>query len=128
MSLLLDTHLLLWGVNQPIRLSAATRLLLADRNNQFVFSAASMWEIAIKRALGRADFAVDPRMLRRNLLDSGFRELTITSEHGMWVANLPLLHRDPFDRLLIAQATVEGITLLTSDSLVSQYPGPIRLV
>jgi PIN domain nuclease of toxin-antitoxin system len=81
--------------------------------------------VAIKRGLGRADFQVDARLLRRGLLDNGYSELPIISDP---TESLPLINKDPFDRILVAQATVEGITLLTIDSLVSQYPGPIRKV
>jgi PIN domain nuclease of toxin-antitoxin system len=82
----------------------------------------------MKRGLGRDDFKVDPRLLRRGLLDNGYSELPIISDHVIAVDSLPLIHTDPFDRILVAQATVEGVTLLTIDSLVSQYPGPIRAV
>jgi len=82
----------------------------------------------IKRGLGREDFAVDARLLRRGLLDNGYSELPIVSEHVVAIDSLPPIHKDPFDRILVAQATVEGVTLLTNDSLVSQYPGPIRTV
>ena len=84
-----------------------------------------LWEVAIKRGLGRTDFQVDARLLRRGLLDNGYSELPIISDP---TESLPLINKDPFDRILVAQATVEGITLLTIDSLVSQYPGPIRKV
>ena len=128
MMLLLDTHLLLWASGQPERLSAEVRGLLEDANNEPVFSAASLWEIAIKRGLGREDFRVEPRLLRRGLLDNGYRELAVTSEHAVAVESLPPLHKDPFDRMLLAQALTEGITLLTADALVAQYPGPVRRV
>ena len=128
MKLLLDTHLLLWAAGNPDRLSAAARALIEESENDLFFSAASLWEIAIKRNLGRDDFRVDPRVLRRSLLDNGYRELPITSEHAVAVDTLPSIHKDPFDRIITAQATVEGITLLTSDPLVAQYPGPVRLV
>jgi PIN domain nuclease of toxin-antitoxin system len=128
MKLLLDTHLLLWAAGEPRRLSKAARALIDDPDNELLFSAASLWEVAIKRGLGRKDFKVDARLLRRGLLDNGYRELPILSDHVVATESLPLIHRDPFDRILVAQATVEGITLLTIDSLVSQYPGPIRTV
>ena len=92
------------------------------------FSAASIWEIAIKNGLGRADFKVDVSVLRRSLLDNGYAELTINSEHAVYLKSLPPIHKDPFDRILIAQSSVEGITLLTSDELVAQYGGSIRKV
>lgn len=128
MKLLLDTHLLLWSAGEPARLSAEARGLIEDPANEPWFSAVSLWEIAIKRGLGRADFKADPRILRRGLLDNGYGELPMNSEHAVAIDGLPHLHKDPFDRILIAQAMVEGILLLTADSQVSQYPGPIRLV
>lgn len=128
MKLLLDTHLLLWAAGEPKRLPAVARKLILDPNNEPVFSVASLWEIVIKRGLGRADFRVDPYLLRRGLLDNGYCELAITGEHTLAVDRLPLIHRDPFDRLLVAQALVEGVTLLTADPLLAQYPGPVRRV
>lgn len=128
MKLLLDTHLLLWAAGEPDRLSADAHALIGAQENELFFSAASLWEIAIKRGLGRADFQVDARLLRRGLLDNGYSELPIGSEHVVAVESLPLLHKDPFDRILVAQATVEGVILLTADSLVAQYPGPVRKV
>jgi len=128
MKLLLDTHLLLWAAGLPNRLSAGTRRLIEQPGNELLFSAASIWEVAIKRGLGRTDFQADPRLLRRGLLDNGYTELPISSHHVVAIDSLPPIHKDPFDRLLVAQATVEGITLLTSDSVVSEYPGPIRMV
>ena len=109
MKLLLDTHLLLWAAGSPDRLSAAARPLLEDPLNELLFSAASLWEIVIKRGLGRSDFQVDARVLRRGLLDNGYQELAITSEHTVSIDSLPPIHKDPFDRILVAQATVEGI-------------------
>jgi PIN domain nuclease of toxin-antitoxin system len=129
MKLLLDTHLLLWAAGEPKRLSKQARTLIDNPGNELLFfSAASLWEVAIKRGLGRGDFKVDARLLRRGLLDNGYIELPIVSDHIVATESLPPIHRDPFDRVLVAQATVEGITLLTIDSLVSQYPGPIRTV
>ena len=128
MKLLLDTHLLIWVAGFPERLPVEARELIEDKDNDLFFSAASLWEVAIKSALGREDFAVDARLLRRGLLDNGYGELPVASEHAVAIDGLPPIHKDPFDRLLIAQSTVEGIALLTADSLVSQYPGPIRKV
>ena len=128
MKLLLDTHLLLWAAGAPRRLPAAARKLLDDPGNEPLFSAASLWEIAIKRSLGREDFRVDPRLLRRGLLENGYAELPITGEHASAVDDLPRLHKDPFDRMLIAQAMVESVTLLTADPQLARYPGPIRRV
>ena len=128
MKLLLDTHVLLWAVENSERLLEDARTLLNGPENQLVFSAASIWEITVKRSLGRDDFQVDPRVLRRGLLDNGYSELAITSEHALAVDTLPPLHKDPFDRILLAQAMVEGIILLTSDSVVAEYPGPVQKV
>lgn len=128
MKLLLDTHLLLWVAGTPDRLSEKARALISSTDNELFFSAASLWEIAIKRGLGRSDFKVDARVLRRGLLDNGYSELPIGSEHAVAIDSLPMIHKDPFDRILVSQATVEGITLLTVDALVSQYPGPIQQV
>jgi PIN domain nuclease of toxin-antitoxin system len=128
MRLLLDTHLLLWAAGEPGRLPAAARRLLRAPGNDLIFSAASIWEVAIKRTLSRNDFRVDPRLLRRGLLENGYSELPIGSDHALGIDLLPPLHKDPFDRILIAQATVEGVTLLTADPLVAQYPGPVHRV
>jgi PIN domain nuclease of toxin-antitoxin system len=125
---LLDTHLLLWAAGQPERLSTGARSMLENPSNQLLFSAASLWEVSIKNGLGRDDFSVNPRLLRRGLLDNGYVELPITSEHTVSLDNLPSIHKDPFDRLLIVQAMVEGVTLLTSDALVARYSGSIILV
>ena len=128
MKLLLDTQLLLWAAGQPERLSAAARKLLNNPRNELLFSAASLWEIAIKSTLGRDDFRVEPRVLRRGLLDNGYTELPITSQHAVSIDGLAPLHKDPFDRLLLAQALTEGVTLLTADPQLARYAGPVRKV
>lgn len=128
MRLLLDTHLLLWAAGEPDKLSTRAKTLMEDQDNVLVFSAASLWEITIKTGLGRADFQVDPHLLRRGLIENGYEELPITSQHALAVGQLPDVHRDPFDRILVAQATVEGLLLLTHDPLVKAYPGPIEAV
>ena len=127
MKLLLDTHLLLWAAAGD-GLSAKAVAMIGDPANILAFSPASIWEVAIKNRLGRDDFRADPHLLRRGLLDNGYEELPITSEHAVAVAGLPNLHRDPFDRMLVAQAKVEGVTLLTSDTQLTAYPGPIQQV
>jgi PIN domain nuclease of toxin-antitoxin system len=126
--LLLDTQLLLWAAGQPDRLSPRARKLLANPDHELLFSAASLWEIASKRTLGRDDFRVEPRLLRRGLLDNGYLELAVTSQHAVSIDALPSLHRDPFDRLLLAQAITEGITLLTADAQLARYGAPVRKV
>lgn len=128
MKLLLDTQLLLWAAGQPERLSSRARRQLSDPDNELLFSAVSLWEITIKTSLGRDDFRVEPRVFRRGLIDNGYVELPITSEHAVNVDSLPPLHKDPFDRLLVAQALVEGITLLTADAQLARYRGPVRKV
>ena len=127
MKLLLDTHLLIWAADSIERVPVGARALMADQDNELLFSVASIWEVAIKRGLNRPDFQVDARMLRRGLIDNGYCELPILSEHVVTIDALPLIHKDPFDRLLIAQAMVEGITLLTDDATLTQYSGPVRL-
>lgn len=128
MKLLLDTHLLLWAADSFERLPPDAQALMSVPDNELFFSVASLWEIAIKRGLGRDDFKVDARVLRRCLLDNGYSELSILSEHAVAIDTMPPIHKDPFDRLLVAQATVEGITLLTVDPKVAEYPGPVRRV
>ena len=128
MKLLLDTQILLWAAGHPKRLSTAARKLLDDPRNELLFSAVSLWEIAIKNTLGREDFRVEPRLLRRGLLDNGYGELPITSQHAVSIDSLPHLYKDPFDRLLLAQALCEGVTLVTANTQLARYPGPVRKV
>jgi len=126
MRLLLDTHLLVWAMGDPERLPAGCAAMLEDPSNSLVFSVASLWELVIKQALGRPDFNLEPSLLRQALLGGGWQELPIEASHALAVSQLPPLHRDPFDRLLLAQAQVEGLLLLTADSRLSLYPGPVR--
>jgi PIN domain nuclease of toxin-antitoxin system len=128
MRLIVDTHILLRAASQPDQLSTEARTLLDDLLNELIFSAASIWEVAIKRGLGRDDFLIDPRQFRRGLLENGYTELPITSQHAAAVDQLPAIHKDPFDRILVAQALTEGITLLTGDPIVALYPGPVRKI
>lgn len=128
MKLLLDTHLLLWALQDSPRLSAEARALIEEEENILLFSAISMAEVAIKNALRRPDFEIDPHIVRRTLMDDGYLELPLTGAHAVAVAGLPPIHKDPFDRLLVAQAVVEGITLVTENAVVGQYAGPVRLV
>ena len=128
MRLLLDTHLLLWIVFKQERLSPRAARMIGDEENTLIFSTISLVEIAIKHAFGRQSFRVDPAVMRRALLDSGYEELPVLGEHAVAVTDLPPLHKDPFDRLLVAQAKAEGITLLTSDRIIADYPGPIQRV
>jgi PIN domain nuclease of toxin-antitoxin system len=128
MHLLLDTHILLWAAGMPERLSNQAVDLIQNPNNRLLFSAANIWEITIKRGLGRSDFRVEPEVLRRGLLEHGYEELAITSTHALAVGHLPAIHKDPFDRMLVAQAGSEGLLLLTADEVVAKYPGPIRRI
>lgn len=125
---LLDTHLLLWAAYRGRQLSPAASALLADESNEFVFSATSIWESAIKAKKRPDTFLVDPSALRMALLRLAFKELHLTSEHGAATAKLPLLHRDPFDRILVAQALVEGLTLVTADRQLTLYDVPVLFV
>ncbi len=128
MSLLLDTHVLLCAAATPDRLPTGARRRIEDTSEQPYFSAASIWEVAIKHGLGRADFRADPHLLRKGLLEHGYRELAVTGAHAAAVALLPPIHRDPFDRLLVAQAQLEAFTLFTADERVGRYPGPIQVI
>jgi len=128
MKFLLDTHILLWASASPQQLSSAAKKLIEEPEHELFFSAASLWEIVIKNNLGREDFQVNVHVLKRGLIDNGYTELAIISEHVVAIDNLPCIHKDPFDRILIAQAITEGIILLTTDAIVAQYPGSIRRV
>ena len=125
MNLLFDTHVLLWAAGSPERISRRVRTLIENRENGLVFSVASIWEIVIKRSLGRRDFRVDPQRLRRKLVENGYDELPIGGEHVLGVAALPAVHQDPFDRLLLAQAIHEGLALVTADRALARYPASI---
>ncbi len=122
MNLLLDTQVLLWAAFESTKLPPRMQRAIGDPENTVYFSSTAIWETGIKFAAGREDFQYDPRALRRNALRHGYMELAITGEHALQVASLPLLHQDPFDRILIAQAQFEGFTLLTVDGLVRRYP------
>ena len=128
MNLLLDTHVLLWAAGEPYRLPAKARSMIEDPTSELVYSAVSLWEVAIKNSLGRDDFRVDPRVLRRGLLEHNYTELVVTGAHAVAVTTLPPVHKDPFDRLLVAQAQIEGMTLLTVDEVVGRYPGPVQFL
>jgi PIN domain nuclease of toxin-antitoxin system len=125
---LLDTHLLLWAAGVPERLSPIARELIEDETSGLMFSSAAPWEVAIKSAIGRADFEVDARLFRRGLLENGYTELPIDSRHAVATLELPDLHKDPFDRIQVAQARVEGLVLLTTDPILAGYGSPVQLV
>jgi PIN domain nuclease of toxin-antitoxin system len=128
MKLLLDTHILLRAAGQPDKLSPSAQELLLDSRNTLFFSSASIWEVVIKRGIGRDDFKVDPYRLRKMLVMNHYIELAITSEHVLKVDTLPLLHKDPFDRILIAQARSEGMLLVTVDTAIIRYKESIQMV
>ena len=125
--MLLDTHLMLWAALQPDRLPARAARLIGARNSAVAFSVASLWEVAIKSSMGRADFTVDATELRRWLLVEGFAELGILPAHVLRAARLPWHHRDPFDGLLLAQAEIEGMVLWTADARLKAYGAMVRL-
>ncbi len=116
---------MLWAAATPERLSPRAVAYLEARDNRLIFSAASLWEVAIKAVLGRSDFTVDPRRLRQGLIDNGYEELPLTGAHAL--ADLPWIHKDPFDRILIAQARVEGVTFLTADATLARYGAPVEV-
>lgn len=119
MSLLLDTHVFLWWIGEPARLSDDARAAIADPQTLVYVSAASAWEISIKRALGRVDLRDEE--FSYGIRESGFAELNVTVEHSLVAGALPPHHRDPFDRMLVAQATVEGLRLVTHDRVITAY-------
>ena len=126
MRILLDTHLLIWSALD--RLPAAAARFFEDKANTLLFSPVSVWEVAIKHGLGRADFTVDPSFFYCGLLSAGYQELSITGRHALLVSTLPQLHKDPFDRILLAQAASEGIPFLTVDRRLAQHPGSVIFV
>jgi len=128
MRLLLDTHLLLWMAGPSERLSPTARRMIEDPANDLVFSVISIWEAVVKTSRKRPDFVVDPEAFRTNLIANSLREIQVTGEHALALMTLPPIHRDPFDRMLVAQAMSENLTLLTSDDQLARYPGPIRQV
>lgn len=125
MKLLLDTHMLVWAIMRPELLPKKAGQLIDDPENEPYFSPVSLWEATIKHGKGLPDFDVDARVLRRHSLDDGYHELPITGAHATAVGDLPSIHKDPFDRLLLAQAKSEGILLLTSDDILAKYPVPL---
>lgn len=125
---LVDTHLLLWNVYGSRKLPSRVARLFRDGRHQFFYSAASLWEIAIKAARGREDFVADTAAIRDTLEANGFHELPVAGQHAVALATLPPIHADPFDRMLIAQAIVEPMVLITADARLAAYPGTIEVV
>lgn len=128
MRLLFDTHILLWAATSPEKLPQKALGMLEDLAVTPLYSSASIWEVAIKARLGRQDFQIDPRLWRAGLNENGYDELCIESGHALLAGELPLIHKDPFDRILVAQAKAEGVMLITSDPQLAEYDGPIELV
>jgi len=126
--LLLDTHLLLWASAAAERLPAGVYERLADADNTLAFSVVSLWEVVLKAARLKKELGIEPRLFRQEWLDAGYREVAVTGDHVIAVARLPPLHKDPFDRLLIAQAEVEGAVLLTADAEMAPYGKPVQLI
>ncbi len=125
---LLDTQLLIWMAFSPEQLPSTLIPDLEDRQQRFFVSVVSLWEVAIKRSLNRPDFQLDAAVLRQQLQREGFEELPIRAEHCLAVQHLPWHHKDPFDRLLIAQAQQEQIQLLSCDQSLSQYGTSVTLL
>ncbi len=128
MKFLLDTHLMVWLLTSPERVSSAAFEWRAQEDSVLHFSTISIWEVVVKSALKRADFNVDAAQLNETLIEAGYMNVPVQSIHALTVRTLPPIHKDPFDRMLIAQAASEGLVLLTADAQLGGYPGPIRLV
>lgn len=122
MRLLLDSHVLLWWFDGGEQLGETTRSAIGDPGNQALVSAATLWELSIKQSVGKLVVDVD---LREHAVEQGFEELPVTGRHALAVRDLPRHHRDPFDRMLVAQAGLEGLTLVTADRLLSAYDVPV---
>lgn len=122
MNYLLDTHIVLWLAREPNKLSKQIIEILENLDNQIYFSSINLWEIALKNSLGKSGFQYDVVKLKILLLENGFLELPVTSNHAPAIATLPFIHKDPFDRMLIAQAMTENICLITDDDKILQYP------
>lgn len=122
MRLLVDTHCWLWQLLSPVRLNAEAADLLSDPENEVFLSVASMWEIVIKHELGKLALPDPPaRYIPERLGSLGYRTLSIEPAHALHVGTLPAHHKDPFDRILVAQAQVEGMTIVTADRIVTRY-------
>jgi len=123
---LLDTHILLWTLVDPDKVPGPMRRIVEDAGNRVWFSAASIWEIAIKHSLAKPDFNVEAATIWKAALETGLEELAVTAEHAIGVEALPWLHRDPFDRLLVAQARTADMKLLSIDPKVNAYSLRVR--
>ena len=128
MNFLLDTHILIWAAISPHKFSFELASLLSDPSNHLYFSSASIWEISIKESLGKRDFKVSSKKLHGGLLENGYKEIKVSALHAMEVIKLPFIHRDPFDRILVATAIWENMPLLTNDSTLSPYHSLVRVM
>ena len=128
MNYLLDTHILLWASGDKVKLSPRAAAIITDQENILWFSVISLWEVAIKRSQSKQDFRYEVGPLRAGLLANGYEELSMESRHVLTVRELPVLHSDPFDRMLIGQAIAEGLVFLTADRKLAQYGKTVRLV
>lgn len=128
MRLLVDTHVLLWALGQSSRLSPSVKERLASPENEVLFSAASIWEIAIKCQIGKLHLPIGINELARSAVEMGFTEIPVSSSHAAGVQELPPLHRDPFDRLLVSQAIIEPARLMTADRFLLGYSGLVELI
>ena len=128
MKLLLDTHLLLWVAGDSRRVPRQAADLIEDAENTLMFSVISLIEVAIKTARAKPEFQVDAARLRSMLLAAEYQEVEVIGDHALALGRLDPVHKDPFDRLLLAQAIAEDATLLTSDATLARHPGPILKV
>ena len=128
MNFLLDTHILIWAAISPHKISSELASLLSDSGNHLYFSSASIWEISIKESLGKKDFKVSSEKLHGGLIENGFKEIKVSALHAMEVIKLPFIHRNPFDRILVATAIWENMPLLTNDSTLSPYHSLVRVL
>ena len=122
MAYLLDTHIIIWLAHSPEKLSETVRQILMDKKQKVYFSTASIWEIAIKSALNKDNFQINATHLYRHLLNNSYLELPITAEQCLKVGELPQIHKDPFDHLLITQAISHNLTLISCDKSIAKYP------
>lgn len=122
MAYLLDTHIVLWLNYEPHKITYELEQILLNKNHKIYFSSVNIWEVAIKSKLGKLDIVgANPKGLYDDLLDGGYDELAVLSKHCIQLENLPFVHRDPFDRLLISQAMSENLTLITYDNCILKY-------
>ena len=128
MKFLLDTHILIWAAIAPHKISSELTSLLSDPSNHLYFSSASIWEISIKESMGKKDFKVSTKKLHEGLVENGYKEIKVSALHAMEVMKLPFIHRDPFDRILVATAIWENMPLLTNDSILSPYHSLVRVL